>query len=63
VGCSHSSDAKNNLVTRKTPNFCGTHIEGSGGKVSKEEEMALLWAACNSMDGGLDTNIPFDYDF
>jgi hypothetical protein len=37
------------------PNLCGTHIEESGGKMSKEEEMALLWAASNSMDGGLDT--------
>ena len=37
------------------PNLCGTHIRKSGGTMSKEEEMALLWAASNSMDGGLDT--------
>ena len=37
------------------PNLCGTHIEERGGKMPKEEEMALLWAASNSMDGGLDT--------
>ena len=37
------------------PNLCGTCLEESGGKMSKEEEMALLWAASNSMDGGLDT--------
>ena len=37
------------------PNLCGTRLEESGGKMSKEEQMALLWAASNSMDGGLDT--------
>jgi hypothetical protein len=35
------------------PNLCGTRLEESGGKMSKE--MALLWAASNSVDGGLDT--------
>ena len=45
------------------PNLCGTHIEESGGKMSKEEEMALLWAASNSMDGGLDTVSYFIFRF
>ena len=36
------------------PNLCGTRLEESGGKMSKEE-MALLWTASNSVDGGLDT--------
>jgi len=45
------------------PNLCGTHIEESGGKMSKEEEMALLWAASNSMDGGLDTSISLAMTF
>lgn len=45
------------------PNLCGTHIEERGGKMSKEEEMALLWAASNSMDGGLDTVSYFMFRF
>ena len=45
------------------PNLCGTHIEESGGNMSKEEEMALLWAASNSMDGGLDTVSDFLFAF
>ena len=45
------------------PNLCGTYIEEKGGKMSKEEEMALLWAASNSMDGGLDTVSYFIFRF
>jgi hypothetical protein len=45
------------------PNLCGTHIEERGGKMSKEEERALLWAASNSMNGGLDTVSYFIFRF
>jgi hypothetical protein len=45
------------------PNLCGSRIEESGGKMSKEEEMGLLWAASNSMNGGLDTVSYFIFHF
>jgi hypothetical protein len=37
------------------PNLCGTYIQENGGKMSKDDETALMWGSCTVMFGGLDT--------
>ncbi|KAF8815498.1 putative monooxygenase [Phlegmacium glaucopus] len=50
---------KKNLDTEKAlmPNLCATCIQGIDGKMSKDDEMTLIWSACTIMFGGLDTSI------
>jgi len=50
---------KNNLETGKTlmPNLCGNYVQEAGGKMSKDDELKLVWAASSVMGGGLDTNM------
>ncbi|EMD35670.1 hypothetical protein CERSUDRAFT_85632 [Gelatoporia subvermispora B] len=51
---------KNGLETGETlmPNLCGSAIQSAAdGKLSKEDEEQLVWAASAIMGGGLDTNM------
>ncbi|KDR76708.1 hypothetical protein GALMADRAFT_67164 [Galerina marginata CBS 339.88] len=50
---------KKNLDTGKTlmPNLCGSYVQESEGKMSKDDETKLVWAAASVMGGGLDTNM------
>ncbi|OCH86702.1 putative monooxygenase [Obba rivulosa] len=56
---------KNNLDTGETlmPNLCGTTIQSAEGKLSKEDEEQLVWAASAIMGGGLDTNMSTSLSF
>ncbi|EED82432.1 predicted protein [Postia placenta Mad-698-R] len=48
---------KDNLETGAalTPSLCATALSQAGGKLSKEDEETLVWAASSGLGGGLDT--------
>ncbi|OSX62626.1 hypothetical protein POSPLADRAFT_1180741 [Postia placenta MAD-698-R-SB12] len=56
---------KDNLETGAalTPSLCATALSQAGGKLSKEDEETLVWAASSGLGGGLDTNMSTIFTF
>jgi len=37
------------------PNLCGNYLVESNGKMSRDDELKLVWASSSVMGGGMDT--------
>ncbi|KAF4609871.1 hypothetical protein D9613_010412 [Agrocybe pediades] len=56
---------KKNLDTGKTlmPNLCGNYLVESNGKMSRDDELKLVWASSSVMGGGMDTSMSTTLSF